>query len=492
MRQYGARMAVFNRVSDPAIVLELLNAHLDWRQRLVQQFEFAGATTEARVTSSYDIRFPDDFLSRHSLPRWGTARLILPLGSRRKELLLRVALAGPTGEDAELVLRSEASRYQGEWMRQLLEGCPSEAPIRDGLVSARPPDLAAMPDQLWIAALFRAICNFTPHRVIQHVKLRAPRAEGIDALAVFLTTWSVIDPPPTHQDVLDWYEALAPVRAKFGAPPHRHDHPFSSSEVPVLVLEEIKTQWTPAEIGGFIDGYVQAVIAADDDEDLALISALAEYGREFEILVEATVPLGQTFSIRLSEDRPLGERTRLRQRLGLGEAQSVHIEARVDDHVVEFGGRPYRRAPRSLRNKPVLEYPDGTRRSPPHEFDGWRATPETIALYSTTSGETGPVDLLAGMRATGLARLTTWIFAAIDVIAAGEVLRVAQDGLYVERLAVLVVPTTLAATVVLAREQSALSARMQFPARLVLLLTLVGLWVATLVEIAVFVAPRVG
>jgi hypothetical protein len=96
------------------------------------------------------------------------------------------------------------------------------------------------------------------------------------------------------------------------------------------------------------------------------------------------------------------------------------------------------------------------------------------------------------MRATGLARLTTWIFAAIDVIAAGEVLRVAQDGLYVESLAVLVVPTTLAATVVLAREQSALSARMQFPARLVLLLTLVGLWVATLVEIAVFVAPRVG
>jgi hypothetical protein len=52
-----------------------------------------------------------------------------------------------------------------------------------------------------------------------------------------------------------------------------------------------------------------------------------------------------------------------------------------------------------------------------------------------------------------------------------------------------VVPTTFAATVVLAREQSALSAQLQQVPRLFLLLTLVALWTVTIVQVLRFTPP---
>jgi hypothetical protein len=168
--------------------------------------------------------------------------------------------------------------------------------------------------------------------------------------------------------------------------------------------------------------------------------------------------------------------------LALGEARSVHVEARADDHTVHFGTR--RRPPRWRR--PITEDYLGRRRPPLAVFEGWRVTPETIALYTSKEDNVGPADLVMQLRATWLARMTTLSLVGLNLAAAAAVLAAPEDDLYVERLALLIVPTTLAATLLLAREQSALAARIQIRARVVLLATLLVLWMVMLAKVIQF------
>ena len=81
------------------------------------------------------------------------------------------------------------------------------------------------------------------------------------------------------------------------------------------------------------------------------------------------------------------------------------------------------------------------------------------------------------------------LIACLNVVAAVAVFAVPHDGLYVERLALLVVPTTLAAAVVLAREQTALASQLQRWRRGVLGFTIVALWIAMLIELRDFEEP---
>jgi hypothetical protein len=245
------------------------------------------------------------------------------------------------------------------------------------------------------------------------------------------------------------------------------------------MVPELRVTMSRAAITSLIEGYVAALTAASLAGDGRWLRALATYGRRYEVLADVTAPLKTPFAVRLIEDRPLNlEGSTSCQTIMLREARSVHVEARVDDHVVEF-------APR--RNPELLDA-EGHAFVISSEFDGWRATADTIALYAHESRRGRPVALRITLRTSPLTRWTTGFLTALDFIAAGLVV-VLPDGDYVARLALLILPTTLAVTVVLAREQSALSARLQARARRWLLGSLAVLWAMMLIAVGGLVGP---
>jgi hypothetical protein len=467
---------VTDLVGDVGFVVRLLDGHLDWRQRLVRELVFASTTAEVRMTSTYEVRFPS------SLRKWGTiqltddVRMVLPLGARPKELLLRLDVTGPAGSAANMVMRGEGSRYQAAYLSAMLDLCESGPAIRAGLVHARPHDLDKR-DDVWIAELLGAVCKATPQLAKEYGKQSETR-RGYDGVANFLANRARIAPDVTEDHVRGWHRDLSPVRYAFREASDEPEDLYSSAELPLLALPEFDREWTIAEIESLVAGYAAAMAAARGPTDRVLVNALAAYGRNFELLVEVTVPVEDAFSLRLTEDAPLGmaRGTRVRQPLPLGDAASVHIEARTEDHTVKFS------------RAPLLKDAAGDKISPAKVFTSWRFTPETVSLYAT--GARDPLDLTIRLRSAPLLLATTIALIALDVAAAVAVLAAPQDDeLYVERLAVLVVPTTFAATVVLAREQSALSAQLQQVPRLFLLLTLVALWTVTIVQVLRFTPP---
>jgi len=454
--------------SDPLLLTRLLRDPRSWRERLVQEFVFAGDTTEVRVNSSYQVRFDDAFLRGVlNIARPATARMVLPLGTRDKELLLRVDAAGPGHSPAALVSRHEGGERQAKYLFALLLTSGSADAVRAALELGRPRDIT--PGQ-WPLRLLEGVCRFTPSiaRAIQE-----GRGE-LEGLALFLREGP--GRPSVEADhVRQWLDILVPAADHVAGALGEPSSLFSSAENPLLAASQVAAAWDRRKLDTFVRAYEAAVRKINPRDPF--LRALAEYGRRYEVMVEATVPLREPFAIQLAEDRPM-HLTRKgvtrqaglsEQRMALGDARSVHVEARIDDHAVEFSGQPV--------INPVI---------PLRAFPGWRSTKETIALYYTQARPVAYAQLRVKLRPTSLIRQTTVALVGLDVLALLAILLAPRDPLYVERLAVLVLPTTVAAALVLAREHSALSAHLQVHTRRLLGLTILALWIVAIAEVRWF------
>jgi hypothetical protein len=120
--------------------------------------------------------------------------------------------------------------------------------------------------------------------------------------------------------------------------------PFSSSECVLLALPDMRhAPKTSETIAALVRRYARAIRLAEEAGDTAVLQALADYGRRWELIVEATVPLGRPWRIRVEEDRPLcWTKGKSQQVLALGDAQSVHFEVDVTDPTVALREGSYR------------------------------------------------------------------------------------------------------------------------------------------------------
>ena len=254
--------------------------------------------------------------------------------------------------------------------------------------------------------------------------------------------------------------------------------PLSSAEEVLLALPDME----PAprgvdEISAIVRKFFVGVQAARSSGDQRLLEALAEYGRRYEIIAEVELPLLEPATVTLAEDRPLRRYFpgRTTHHFPLGDALSAHLEVRSDDPQVVIAGKF---DVRDAHEKPIRAW-----------FETVRWTPEALALYSSEPHRPRNVEVKVRLRLRWGLLLTTLLLALLNVAAAAITVSLASDQAVIGKLAVLAVPTTLATTFALVREQSALALRLQRLPRLLLALTIVGLWVAVLTQLTGWSEP---
>jgi hypothetical protein len=446
--------SVVDLTNNSEFTMLLLDDTWAWRQRLIEQLEF-GSGDHVRVSSSYQVEIPSGLAERF-LDGSGASRIkaLVPLTTRQKRSLLDFDLNGPEGENAHLMLRSSIAAIQAEYLARLAASSPPAS--RQALTDD-------IPD-----SLLEAICVFSPALfeffAAEYGNLR-------DALRAYLTDG--LGYKVGNKEVTNWYaaaqEAARHLVDALEEPAERH----SSSELILLALPLMDPRpSTPAEAERVVYRFRDAVKAAFIAGDSSFLSALAEYGRRWEVIVEAELPLDEPVTIRLVESRPLGldlsRRGWTRQIVALGDASSGHIEARVLDTTVIID----RYTVTNLRGKQVAIPP----------LEDARHTDEALSLYSSDPDRPYYVEVGLRFRVVPYVRYTILLTAAITWFAVLAALFV-DDNQLVAALAILTVPTTLAATLVGIREQTPLAAKLQSRARLNLGAAIAVLWVVALARL---------
>jgi hypothetical protein len=429
----------------------LLDDTRAWRQRLIEQLEF-GSGDHVRVTSSYQIEIVSGLAERF-LESSGAGRIkaLLPLTTRSKRPLLDFDLNGPGNEDAHLMMRRSIAAIQTEYLRRLAASSPPH--VRQALEDG-------IPD-----SLLEAICVFTP----AVFEAFAAGVEIREALRIYLSDG--LGYPVSNTAVANWYGAAQEAGAHLVVSLDEPAEPHSSSELVLLALPLMEPR-PPSleEAESVVYRYRDAVLAAFTAGDSSFLSVLAEYGRRWEVIVEAELPLDEPVTMQLVESRPLGLTGRgwTRQVVALGDARSGHIEARVLDSTVTIDDFTVTDLHSELVAIPPLE--------------SARRTNEALSLYSSDLDRPYYVEVGLRFRSVPYVRHTISLIATITWLAVLAALFVDHNQL-VSALALLTVPTTFAATLVGIREQTPLAAKLQSAARLNLGASIAVLWTVALVRL---------
>ncbi|MDP9388190.1 MAG: hypothetical protein M3Q48_09845 [Actinomycetota bacterium] len=339
-------MSVLDLTRNPDFTFTLLSDTWAWRQRLVESFVL-GSTWHASVRSSYQVELPAGLLEPFASDDPADAvRAIFPLTTRPKRPLLGFDVEGPNGTPAHLLLRLSIAAIQAEYL----------AVLRD----QTDPDLAEkLPDRL-----LEAICVFTPAVYREFDEDGGHKAADVTSYLTSGLGFAI-----GEADVSRWLELEAATGRRLAAALDEPGDRFSSSEHVLLALPRLDPLPTSTdEIDALLRSYADAVRTVADGAPL-LASALAEYGRRWEVLIETTVPVAEASTITLVERRPLVLRRRkASMSFASGDARSAHAAFYVDDPAVEID---------------AFEVADGHGRDVGvPNIEGVRTTPEALALYS--------------------------------------------------------------------------------------------------------------
>lgn len=430
--------------SRSAVTYALLDDTWSWRERLVETFEFR-STHHVRVRSSYQVRLDPQIVQPFTASTPNAARLLLPITTRPKLPLVGFDME-VDDRRAYLPLRRELAGVQSGYLLHLL----SASSCRAELVGRIPP------------ALLEAICAFTPG-VFE--AFGGGRARAVPFLQTTRYLRSGLGIDVTRGHVRAWERRLQPAAEILAGQLDERPDPSSSSEHVLLALPLLgPLPSSTEEIGRMVDDYVGAIRLARDEEEYPFLVTLAEYGRRWELMVDATVPVGTPTMVKVHEDRPLRlkRRGRCTQRLWTGDAASHHTVWRVLDPAVRFVGKP---RGRDVRGRLALG-----------SWEGRRVTDDALALYTSDEVRDDFVDVTMRVRPTTAVfapMVVTQLLAAAAIVAAFKV-RLGEDR--VGPLALLVVPTSFIVALLLVREQTSLAARLQRWPRLCLLGELCLLW----------------
>lgn len=442
MSTRGSDPTLVDLTNDADLTHVLLHNTRAWRQRLVEHLMF-GSSDTVQITSSYQIEITWGFLQDIGLVSGpvDAIRCILPVTTRPKASLLGFQVEGPDGAPARLLLRRDIAAIEASFLMLLWE-------------------LESRMDRAPSVEFLEAITGFHAGRCRRALGQEAPTKEGI-ATHLGATLPFVCSPSWVGRWMDRSRDAAKTLCAALDEPPE----PYSAAEQPLLALTDVEPR--PSDLAGaehLLNNYLDAVEHAAAKEDIAFLRALGEYGRRWEVLLETQVPLDQPTVLRLVEDRhlDLGRAGRTTVHLSLGDAWSYHLEARVADHAVEFAPAGYVAA-----NGTPLTEPD---------IEDRRDRRDSLALYTSVWQRPVYARLNVRLRANQDQRLAAGMVSMLTLVALIAAVIGRFHGALVEAMALLTVPTTFAATLVLTRHESALAARLQRAVRRLLALLVCALW----------------
>ncbi len=416
------------------LTFKLMDDPTRWRERVVEKIVIEDAD-DVRVTSSYQIRLPLG-LVQEVWPSCGSGdlvRILLPLTTRPKGVLLDVDLKGTEGHHCALLLKHQLARLQANFVLWVANAPPGET-------------LASMDAD----EVLYAISAYSPAIWNQHVA--ELRNESPQTLAEYLKFGLRLD--VRLDDVRHWSELVAPASELLAA---SMGTPIDLQSAVVHVPRCLPfVEHRPATVDDVSDWlgrfclYVESV-------DARTRSIVAAYGQRWDVMIDTVVPVDVPTKIQLGTKRPWHDvaverpaRRRapgvITQRVMLGDAQSGHVEV----HLVDHGAR--------IVGPPEVVDTEGSVIGIPR-VDALRMTDDKLSIY--VAGEDAPayVDLSVRLR---LRTPMHWLLWLLTLAAAASLpLVVAADStvLLDESAALLLLP--LAGAVLLARPATGAAERLQ-------------------------------
>ena len=446
---------VVDLTEETAFTLRLLDRPLEWRQRRVEDLLFAGAD-HGRCTTTLPIAIPPGILDEFEIQPWtASINALLPISTRPKRLALNLDLSGPGGTSAKLLRRVDIAAIQAEYLG-LLVRTSSATGITTGLP----------------AAVLEAVCGFTPGRAEEYARAAGPIGARVDWLPAYLDAglgWTVdrVLVAELHERTIGAGELL---RKALQEP---HD-PFSSSDCVLLAVPHIDPKpASPPELEHLVTSYCDAVEALAEADDVLLLQQLAEYGRRWEMVVEVNIPCREPATIRIAEDEHLDLASgRTSHRLDLLGGRSFHLQPRTTDPATSIR----RLEVRDAMGQPV----------PSKAFEGARATGEFHAIYTSDPWGERPtvVDVEVRLAPSADARVISWsvgLFALLSLVAVWT-FDVHTDDAFIGALALVTLPTTIASSLLLVREQAPLAHSLQRRSRVLVALVTGALWFSAILR----------
>jgi hypothetical protein len=454
-RLTGARSWKANRDSgsvdlsaNRAVTTALLRNPLEWRIRAVEQvgFDTASTCSRHRTLQCAPLR---PILDEEVPPSAETAFIALYFASVPRGALLDLDLEGPGGAVAHLLKREEIAAREEAYLYSLASdiGLPVSSAVRN-LIMATLAYTKTTHESLTATAPMDNLADYL--------------ADGLGVLVpeVALTRWRNYD-----------NRALASLRSFDDS----RDVDTSPTAHPVIALPFMDLGEAVVELDGIesaLRGYAELLeelrsSASEGTLEWDFLSSLADYGHNYDLMAATEVPLDRPFVIKYSERRDIEV-----ERYGYVSQDIVTADA-GSNHVVLFTTDPSV----EIRNPKAL-VPNSTEKA--FGLFGTRSSTQTFAVYAH--------DRDRDYRATFRAQLKTSLRIRGTVYAAAGLLIALTVGVFfqpphtVSNFALIVGPTSLAASVLLFREQSTLGSTLRRLSTGVLTGALVALLVVSVVS----------
>lgn len=413
-----------------AVTTALIARPLDWRVRAVEHIDLDTATTCTRRRSlqAAPLRplLPPGMATHAS-----TALVVLNVASVPRNALLDLDIEGPEGKPAFLLPRDEIARREANYLLTLATDAGLQ--VDDNL-------------QLLLRSVLRH-----PRTGWEVNNERTALSEA----GKYLSDGFGVEVPEAA--VRDWIRTDTEIAALLK--PYADAADLSPTEHPILGLPDLvdvvdlnRPAWT-ASVSSVLKAYLALVSSAAqagaEQPSYAgeLLTALADYGRNYDMLVATWVPLDEPFLIKYSERRQVNYstwRNQAQQDLVISDAGSNHVVLNVTDPNVRI-------------TKFIAWSIDRTGDA----FGAFTTTdsPQTRAVYAYDADRDYRVLLEFTVkplrRLSYIAYLTTALLLLLSAAVIHEHPARLQD------LALIVGPSALAASVLLNREPSTLGSRLR-------------------------------
>ena len=422
-----------------------------WQHRLVYRIELS-TTTHARVSAHYHLVIPPAWFELVGVaPTNGPVRSLLPLTWRPKELLLNLSLGNSTGCPVHLLTRADSA-----WL---------EADVFVDHLSRT--DLMINFDVDLVYEVVEAIARFMPRRVRAAADLVetsppdqiAARLRDPAFVATYLTAETGV--AIGEAEVRRWAAALRGPERVLSEAMGRPISSESSAENFLLALGGLRPA-AADDLDFAVHVFVTVVLGLHARGEASVLRLLARLGREWRVIVDTDVLTERPVTIVMSDDRPIGpvdvRSAAIRVPVPLADGSSLHVETQLLDPSA------------MLRDVKVVAADD---ESELPLTDDVRETDDRHAVYLSTVERP---DRGLAMIEVGLTSDVRWTTNAVLTLALLALILSAAVANQADTLALLVIPATLAVSVVQVREQTSIVRSLTSRSRGILFGVAIALW----------------